>query len=370
MGEQRDVAIIAPMEERVADDLKYAGIERVVYGLATTLSGRGHRVTLYASGGSAVPDGVEVVPCTEGPVRLMLEAADNDTRFALSMLGLEKAIKHIKQQQDRGREFDIIHNHFSRDYPVLQSLDLAGVRAPRVTTFHGLLSRVLPQTLFRRGKVYGDEPVVAISKSQQALMPDANYMGVVYNGVDTERLKFSDKKGEELVFIGRINPEKDPVGAINIAVATGRNLTIVAKVDPVDKDFHEAKVEPLIKRYGSLITMYGEANDDEKSEILAGRSLLAPGRWPEPFGLVYAEAGSCGSPAIGRREGAIPEIVIDGVTGIVEDTNKGIIRRIKSGELERISRLACRQHVETNFSYPIMTNGYLHVFDRVISEHI
>jgi len=363
-----DIAILAPMDERVPP-LKYGGIERVVDGLTTALAKLGHRVTLYASGDSVVPEGVELVPCTESAVRLRREAEDKVTRSALSAFGLAEAIKHMRDQQKQGRVFDIIHNHFGPEYLSVRDLMLNEIQAPRLTTFHGPLYGMQYQTFFTKGGFLGNEPVVNISKNQKTHLPGANYVSLVYNGVDTEKLQFNPKNRDKLAFIGRSHKDKGIDDAIEIAAGAERNLIIAAKVDQNDRDWHESEVEPLLKRYKGLVEFYGEADDTEKSEILDDCDLLAPLNWAEPFGLVYAEALAKGSASVARPLGAVPEIVKNGKTGILSRTNKELIRRIRSGELERIDRTLCRQDAEDIFSYDVMTSGYLGAYGVVLARH-
>jgi len=60
----------------------------------------------------------------------------------------------------------------------------------------------------------------------------------------------------------------------------------------------------------------GEVGDKDKDEFLGNAwALLFPIDWPEPFGLVMIEALACGTPVIAFRNGSVPEVLEDGVTG-------------------------------------------------------
>ena len=126
--------------------------------------------------------------------------------------------------------------------------------------------------------------------------------------------------GEYLAFLGRISPEKRPDRAIEIAVRSGRELRIAAKVDAVDHDYWREQIEPLVRGHAN-VHFVGEIGDAEKAAFLRNASaLLFPVDWPEPFGLVMIEAMACGTPVIAWNNGSVPEVIDPGVTGFVVET--------------------------------------------------
>lgn len=90
--------------------------------------------------------------------------------------------------------------------------------------------------------------------------------------------------------------------------------------------------------------------------------------WPEPFGLVMAEAMACGTPVIAFRRGSVDEVVVDGVTGIVcrSCTGEEMVQAVR--QVEKLERAACRHHVEENFSSAVMAERYEAVCRRVVAE--
>ena len=163
-------------------------------------------------------------------------------------------------------------------------------------------------------------PLVSISNAQRAPIPDANYVATVYHGLprDLSRRR-SHPRGGYLAFLGRISPEKRVDRAIAIARAVGLPLKIAAKVDRVDEDYFRAEIEPLLKRPG--IEFIGEIDERRKTSFLGeARALLFPIDWPEPFGLAMIEAMACGTPVLAFSNGAVPEVIDEGVTGYVVDS--------------------------------------------------
>jgi glycosyltransferase involved in cell wall biosynthesis len=225
-----------------------------------------------------------------------------------------------------------------------------------VTTLHGRLDLPGLRTIYGR---YSQAPLVSISDNQRDPLPGVNWAATVYNGTDLERFTFNEKVGECFVFVGRISPEKNIEGAISIARRTGVPLRIAAKVDPVDVDYYESMIKPLID--GRHVEYLGELGDAEKDELLgSARALLFPVDWPEPFGLAMTEAMACGTPVLALDRGSVSEVVEDGVTGFVRDSEDELADVAE--RVPGLSRRACRERVERLFSVEVMTDGYENVY--------
>ena len=91
--------------------------------------------------------------------------------------------------------------------------------------------------------------------------------------------------------------------------------------------------------------------------------MLMPILWNEPFGIVMAEAMACGTPVIGFRRGAVPEVVAHGETGFVVDTTDEMIAAID--RIAEIARAACRARVETLYSDATIAEAYLAIYARM-----
>ena len=338
------IAQIAPLTEPVPPEL-YGGTERVVSQLTEELVSRGHDVTLFASGDSQT--NARLVPVT--PEALRLSDEDVDPHLHL-MIELDMVF-------ERAREFDVIHSHV--DYFAMPFARL--VPTPVVTTLHGRLDLSGLSAAYGR---FSAAPLVSISDNQREPIARANWAATVYNGTDLDEFTFNEQGGEDFVFVGRICPEKNIEGAIAIARQTGVRLRIAAKVDPVDEEYHESVIKPLID--GRQVEYLGELGGAEKDELLgSARALLFPVDWPEPFGLAMTEAMACGTPVLALRRGSVPEVVEDGVTGLVRDSEEDLAAA--AGQVGSLSRRACRDRVERLFSVPVMTDGYERVYRSLIS---
>jgi glycosyltransferase involved in cell wall biosynthesis len=341
------IAQIAPLAEPVPPTY-YGGTERVVSGLTEELVRRGHEVVLFASGDSCTA--AELVACCPRSLRL-------DTRV---IDPLAYTIVQMEMVRRRAREFDIIHNHI--DY-IAFPLSRA-VATPMVTTLHGRLDL---EDLTPIYATFPDVRVISISDAQRTPFPAARWLGTVYNGIDPARYTFQERPGRYLAFLGRISPEKGVEPAIEVARAVGLPLRIAAKVDPADQAYFAERIEPLLR--GPGIEYLGEIDDAGKSELLGGAlAYLFPIDWPEPFGITMVEAMACGTPVIAMNRGSVPEVVVHGRTGFICESMRGMIDAVS--RVDRLSRLACRRHVEQKFSIPRMTDGYEAAYRAAVGERV
>jgi glycosyltransferase involved in cell wall biosynthesis len=341
------IAQVSPLWESVPPKL-YGGTERVVSYLTEELVRQGHDVTLFASGDSLTSARL-VAPC---PKALRLNSGIFNRDAPMTAL-LEMAFG-----APAPGDFDIIHSHLDFfGFPVVRRC-----RVPAITTLHG--RQDLPE-LVPVYREFAELPLVSISHAQRSPLPWANWQGTVYHGLPSDLYSFHPKPGQYLAFLGRIAPEKRPDHAIEIAKRTGIPLRIAAKVDPADRDYFHAVVEPLLDH--PLIEYVGEISDGEKNDFLGeAYALVCPYDWPEPFGLVLIEALACGAPVLAYRRGSIPELIDDGETGFVCDSLNGMIEAV--GQLTVIDRQRCRQVFDERFSVQRMVRDYLTTYEQVLSE--
>jgi glycosyltransferase involved in cell wall biosynthesis len=340
------IGMIAPLVEAVPPEL-YGGTERVISVLTEELVRRGHHITLFAAADSETT--AELVPCCERALRL--DGALQDS-VAFTIIELDIAY-------ERAREFDLIHNHC--DYLAFPFARRSAT--PTLTTMHGRLD--LPEVR-RLNARFPEQPLVSISDHQREALPHANWVATVYNGIDLDNYHFRPEPGDYLVFLGRISPEKRPDRAIELARDTGMRLVIGAKVDPVDEDYFEHAIKPLIDEHAQ-VEFVGEVDERGKGALLGGAyAYLFPVDWPEPFGLTMVEAMATGTPVIAYKAGSVPEVVADGVTGYVCETVHDMVEAV--GNVERIDRAACRAHVERHFSPGAMADGYERAYRALLAR--
>jgi glycosyltransferase involved in cell wall biosynthesis len=266
-------------------------------------------------------------------------------------------LEQVFQHSDR---FDLIHFHIDYlHFPLSRCHDRT-----HLTTLHGRLDIPDLQPLYR---MFPDQPVVSISDAQRLPLPRANWLGTVYHGLPTDLYSFREEEGTYLAFLGRVSPEKRVDRAIRIAQRAGIPLKIAAKVDARDEEYFKAAIKPLLRSAGPLVEFIGEIGARQKEDFLQNaRALLFPIDWPEPFGLVMIEAMACGTPAIAFRNGSVPEVLDDGVTGYVVDTIEEAVQAVE--RIPELSRKKCRDVFEERFAVKRMTRDYLAVYRRLLEQ--
>jgi glycosyltransferase involved in cell wall biosynthesis len=338
------IAQIAPLYESVPPKL-YGGTERVVSYITEELVHRGHEVTLFASGDSDTR--ANLVPGCRHALRL---EGKPELGSSLQLAVLSEVFESARDN------FDIVHGHI--DYWSFPFASLA--KMPTVTTMHGRLDIPDLHPVYHR---FPDAAVVSISDSQRAPLADMNWVATVYHGMPRNLLRFSERGGDYLAFIGRISPEKGIDTAIEVALKAGVPLKIAAKVDAVDREYFAQVIKPRIKP--PMIEYIGEIDDVQKSAFLGGAlALLFTIDWPEPFGLAMIEALACGTPVIARPCGAVPEVIRPGVTGFLAREVDELVAAVQ--RLDSISRERCRREFEERFTSEVMTAKYERVYHRLI----
>ena len=340
------IGMIAPIWETVPPS-GYGGVERIVDLLVRYLTVRGHQVTLFATGDSRCP-----VECSWTEPQ------------ALRNLGFDTLSCHLSEAQHltnafrRRREFDLFHNHMG---PLgISFAEVSG--APTLSTLHGPL---LPDNV-GHFKTYQDHPFVSISYAQQRGCPELNYVGNVYNGIETSEYRLREKEGY-LLFLGRISPEKGTHLAIEAAQRSGYPLIMAGKVDPYDRQYYETIIAPLID--GEQVRFIGEVGGEVKHRLIAGAiALLHLVQWPEPFGLVMAEALASGTPVIAMPDGSIPEILTHGETGFIVESVDSAAEAIS--QLSAIDPRRCREEAVKRFDASQMVSGYEALYEQLCSHPV
>jgi glycosyltransferase involved in cell wall biosynthesis len=339
------IALVAPPAEAVPP-AAYGGTERIVYELAVELHRRGHRVTLFASGDSAVP--CELVPIAPLALR---PAGRDDEGDGWTQVTISEVLR-------RADTFDIIHSH----------LDWAGIvlghatRTPTVCTFHGRLDRPFAADLLAHAK----PGLVAISHNQASMHPGVPWAGVVHHGLTFDDAPFKPDRDDSLAFVGRIHEDKGVVDAIEVARLTGRRLRIAAKIGPTEAEQRYAQevFEPALQRADT--EYLGELTGPERDQLLArSHALVMPGAWPEPFGLTAIEAMACGTPVIARRVGALPELVLHGADGFLADDPPQMAFHVD--RVADLDRAAIRDRARSRFSAARMVDDYETVYARLLA---
>jgi glycosyltransferase involved in cell wall biosynthesis len=349
------IAQVSPPLESVPPS-GYGGTERVVATLTEELVRRGHEVTLFAPGDSHTS--ARLVPTVERALWHSRRDYPDFAPFWAITLG---------EVWRRVSEFDVVHAHLDFfGFPLARASS-----RPVVTTLHGRLDLPQLEPLFEH---FADVPLVSISNAQRTPAPRANWVATVYHGIELDQYTFSPRPGQYLAFLGRIAPEKGIDAAIRVARRAGLPLRIAArkplpfKNDPeVRKDwaYFEHVLQPLLS--SQHVELVGEVAGKRKDAFLRqAAALLFPIQWPEPFGLVMAEALACGTPVVALRAGSVPEVLEDGVTGFIGETEDDLVDAVQ--RIDQLDRARCRAEAERRFSSSAMAEAYEQVYARLLAD--
>lgn len=336
------------------------GTEWIAYYQAKGLSEKGHEIILFAASGTASKFNnpkVKIIEVGKGDVVTgsSLERSfdpkltESSRKLRLEMVYLSQVSQKLVELTD---SYDLILNNMRGEAVFLPIAKL--LKKPFVNVTHLNIFKELAM-LFESF----DTSIITISNAQRKEFPNLNYLATVYNGVDVNTFKFNDKPSDYLLMVGSIGRHKNQEVAIKVAKRLGMKLILAGKIR--DKDYFEELKKDID---GKNLMYLGELSFDRKLELYQNaKAFLFPINWSEPFGLVMIEAMSCGTPVIAFNRGAIPEVVADGKTGFVVESEQQMIEAVK--KIDSINRLDCRKHVEDNFTIEKMVDSFENALSKI-----
>ena len=334
------VAMLAPIAWRTPPR-HYGPWELVTSLLTEALVALGVDVTLFATLDSvtaATLDGVVPASYNEDP----------------SIDAKVWEYRHLSHLFARADEFDIIHNQ--ADFPAHAFAPL--VTKPVVTTIHGFGSdRILPMYQPFQDRVH----YVAISDADRH--PSLRYAATIHHGIPVNDFAFDAASSDDLLFFGRMHPDKGAAEAIAVAQASGRALDLYGIVQ--DQGYFDREVAPHVD--GARVRYHGAVGGEVRVRALGqARALLHLVNFDEPFGLSVIEAMACGTPVIAMRRGSMPELIEHGVNGFLVDSAEEALSAIE--RVGEIDRAACRRTVVERFSVERMAEEYLTLYRRILGH--
>ena len=338
------IAVLAPAWFAVPPT-GYGGIEWVVSLLADGLVDAGHDVTLFASGDSRTKAELAAV-FPEAPSR-QIGRTLWDLKHSLSCFA-------------RAGEFDVINDHAG----MLGATLGATTSTPVVHTVHGPLEGEPGEIYELIAKVAPRVGLISISMNQRKPKPHLNWIANCQNALDFSVYPCKPHRGDYLLFLGRLSPDKGAHRAVAVAMETGMPLKIAGKLqEPKEREYFHELVEPHLV---DGIEYLGEVTHGEKVELLQNaRATLFPIEWEEPFGLVMIESMACGTPVIATRWGAVPEVIDDGRSGIIVDSYTEMSAALERAD--RLDPLELRHYVEEEFSPERMVSDYVAAYEVAIA---
>ena len=281
----------------------YGGPQRVVVALVRALAALGHRITLLAQPGTKVTEAAKTI---EIAPRLLKD----------SNVDLKKYLPD---------NADILHAHFP--------LKRGPQGLPFVQTLHGNWkpnTPLPPNTIF-------------LSRDHAARHGSTAF---VYNGLDPAEYIYRGRKEQWDLFLGKLHSDRGYHWAVDAAKRTGRQLIIAGGWRP---------------SFTGGIKYVGEVGGKRKAVLLArARCLWMPAQWDEPFGLPTIESLFSGTPVLGTKRGALPEILTPDV-GAIASTLEEMIKAAQT--IGTRSPEACRVRAERHFTHLRMAESYVRMYE-------
>jgi glycosyltransferase involved in cell wall biosynthesis len=374
---------VATINNPISSQLGYSPIETVIYNLDKGLHARGHRSIVACSADSEVA----------GERHATVSRSLGDYLQECTPRAQAHVDRHLARALARAQrgDIDVVHMHewfervYSRSFnppaPIVMTLHVPGANSGMAE-----FEATAPVVSGRRQPHF-----VAISDYQRREYADlAPVSDVIPHGVDVDEYVF---RGEPeampyLLSIARISPVKGQDVAIEVARRSGAKLIIAGCVqdkaedrdyfeslrgafdlvvevgrEPVGSDYFERVMQPILASDAQVIYI-GEVDTAAKKHWFRhAQATLFPVQWGEPFGMVLIESMASGTPIVGFRRGAVPEIVKDGQTGFVVDSVGEMVEAVAS--IAQIDRRDCRAHVEEQYSLETMAKGYEAVYERL-----
>jgi len=329
------------------------GIERMVDVLVRGLVRRGHDVMLFAH------------PTSRTPAVLVPYGAPPHVGFGRRLTELRQVAGGLWRRRS---EAHLVHS-FGRLAALLPVLPVR--RLPKIQSYH---RSPVPWAGVRNATRLAGASLcfTACSASVYRERPSHDPLGgrwhTIHNAVEIDKYRFVARVSAEapFVFLGRLERIKGVHHAIAIARAAGRALVIAgprAEAGP-EAEYFDRQVAPAID--GSAVRYVGPVDDAQKSDLLGTAvALLMPVEFDETFGLVMIEAMACGTPVVAFARGGIPEVIRDGVNGVLCRTAEGAVAA--AGRLDRIDRAGVRADCEARFSDDAMVSAYERLYREVIA---
>ena len=348
------IAVIAHIRHPIAEPFM-GGMESHCHQLVTALTRRGHDVTLFAARGCSLPQAQSI--CDQPYEQVLPWKQWHGTR---ELADYQDAAFAQAWNAVRDGQFDVVHNN-ALFPPLIEwsaAEEIAMVTSQHVPPFGAMRATV-------RQHSHCDWQRFTVTSYQQLGLWDGcnlSNFAVVHNGIDTDKWPVAKTRSNRLVWFGRITENKGLREAVQAARLSGIPMDIIGMVE--DETYFADAVAPSLSEN---IRYLGHMMGHQLRECVAGAlaAVVTP-LWDEPFGLVAAEAMSCGVPVIAFDRGAMREVLGD--CGILVPGGDIVALAEAMADATRLDGQSCRQRIENHFSVDRMLDGYEDCYRAVIER--
>jgi len=296
-------------------------------------------------------------------------------------------------------ELDLLHVHYAIPHSVSallarQMLASRGRRLPFVTTLHGTditlvgLDRCyLPIT---RYSIQESDGVTSISNYLKEKTIESfdvtREIEVVTNFVNCDvyapfadedkrsdaRRKFAAPHEAILMHLSNFRPVKRVVDVVKVFASVAKEIP--AQLVLVGDGPDRSAAEWLAHDLGIQCNVHFLGKQDRVNELLPLADLLLMPSELESFGLAALEAMACKVPAIATRVGGVPELVDDGVTGLlykvgdVDGMAQGALSLLSDNSRLEAMRDAARRTAQKRFCASLVVPQYVRYYEKVLAN--
>ncbi len=231
--------------------------------------------------------------------------------------------------------------------------------------------------------------VIAVSAQMRAdilehFRVDPDRVVVIHNGVDAQAFARTERRDAlarhrvrlpYVLFVGRISEQKGIFTLLEAAAALPEGVELVLCASSPDTPELQARLaaavagRPLIRWINAMLPV------EEVVQLYSHAAVFVCPSVYEPFGLINLEAMACGTPVVASRVGGIPEVVVDGETGLLVAPGDpaalaAALRRVLD-DPTRGARMgeAGRRRVEAHFSWDRIASLTLEVYRQAMEAH-
>jgi len=359
-----------------------------VFHLSTDSRIGGCEQLLIAIQARHLDEGVEHVFCTlfdRGPLHRAIESLGG-TAYSLgcrSRWQLGVAVPRLLSLL-RGERPDILHTHLYHAGILAWMASAFGRIPPRVHTRH--YGTVLHQfgawwdPLIDRFATRAADSVVAISNAVRDVLvnlegiPPAR-VRVIYNGSAAPEILCDSRAREsaaDLIAVGSLHPRKGHVHLIRAMLLVRRTIPGV-RLRILGEGSERPALERLIGQLdlAGVVELPGFVEDIQGA--LAGSDLMVQPSLEEGFGISILEGMSQERAVVASRVGGIPEVVEDGVTGLLiplgdeQALASAIIELLNDADRRIAMGVAGRRRLEQQFTLDAMVCGYRELYEGLLN---
>jgi glycosyltransferase involved in cell wall biosynthesis len=355
-GEQLSICLVANCRFPIGEPFT-GGLESMTWHLARELIRRGHEVAVFAAPGSDPALGVVEMPVEALP--------DHDGRHDVDAPPHVEVAEHhaylalmLELSGPAGRRFDVLHNNSLHYLPVAMARSLP---MPMLTTLH------TPPLWWLESAVRldrGASSFAAVSRHTAASWAEITPSTCVLNGIDVAGWPVGPGGGTA-VWSGRLVAEKAPHHAVLAARRVGVPIVLAGPI--LDLDYFREHVEPLL---GPDATYAGHLAQAELAALVGGSAVaVVTPAWDEPYGLVAAEALSCGTPVAAYARGGLPEVRTADTGRLAAPGDIDMLGRAITAALA-LDRGRCREHAVADLSLERMVDRYEDLYRELLRGRV